>query len=179
MNRCNVIYLLVAAGLLLILSVISASAETNATNETNPIENLTSSYNETGLVEREIALNIHFLTSMLQMLNLNLNLINETLNAHLKEYPFLKPTIEGTNEGIKIVDSIIAVMELNPDNPNDTNVTLSSLNETMAQINSSLEYPDGMIQAANSTMGESNITTPMIGDMYKSVKTMVSLLDQF
>ena len=25
----------------------------------------------------------------------------------------------------------------------------------------------------------SNITTPMIGDMYKSVKTMVSLLDQF
>ena len=43
MNRCKVIYLLVAAGLLLILSIISASAETNATNETNPIENLTSS----------------------------------------------------------------------------------------------------------------------------------------
>jgi len=179
MNRCNVIYLLVAAGLLLILSVISASAETNATNETNPTENLTSSYNETGLVEREIALNIHFLISMLQMLDLNLNLINEILNAHLKEYPFLKPTIEGTNENIKTVDSIFTVMELNPDNPNDTNVTLSSLNETMAQINSSLEYPDEMIEAANSTMGESNITMPMIGDMYKSVKTMVSLLDQF
>ena len=113
------------------------------------------------------------------MLDLNLNLINETLNAHLEEYPFLKPTIEGTNEGIKTVDSIIAVMELNPDNPNDTNVTLSSLNETMARINSSLEYPDGMIEAANSTMGKSNITTPMIGDMYKSVKTMVSLTNQF
>ena len=70
-------------------------------------------------------------------------------------------------------------MELSPENLSDTNVTLSSLNETMAQINSSLEYPDGMIEAANSTMGQSNITTPMIGDMYKSVKTMVSLLDQF
>jgi len=178
MSRCKVIYLSIAAGLLLALFVISASAETTGTNETDPMENPTSFYKETELLEREIALNIHFLTSMLQMLNLNLNLINETLNTHLEEYPFLKPTIEGTEEGIRAVDSILAVVEFSPENLNDTNVTLSSLNETMSRINSSLEYPDGMIGAANSTMGESNITTPMISDMYESVKMMTSILDQ-
>jgi hypothetical protein len=113
------------------------------------------------------------------MLDLNLNLISETLNAHLEEYPFLKPTIEGTDEGIKSVNSILLVLEMNPENLGNSNVTPSSLNETLAQINTSLEYPDGMIEAANSTMGESNITTPMIKDMYESVKTMSILLNQF
>jgi hypothetical protein len=167
-------------GILMMLSVISAAAETNGTNETNPIETaLTSSYNETGILEHEIALNINFLTTMLKMLDLNLNLISELLNSHLEEYPFLKPTIEGTDEGIKSVDSMILVLEMNPENMSSSNVTLSSLNETMAQINSNLKYPDGMIEAANSTMGESNITTPMIKDMYESVKTMSILLNQF
>jgi hypothetical protein len=179
MNKYKDVCLSIAAGVLIVLSIISVSAETSGTNETNLVVNQTSSYNETGLVEREITLNIHFLTSMLQMLDLNLNLINETLNAHLEEYPFLRPTIEGTNEGIKSVDTILAVIELSPENLSDTNVTLSSLNETMGQIDSSLEYPYGTIEAANSTMGESNITTPMIGDMFKSVKGMLSLLGQF
>jgi hypothetical protein len=162
------------------LSVISVSAETNGTNETNPIRtNSSYSYNEIGALEQEIALNINFLTSMLQMLDLSLNLINELLNSHLEEYPFLKPTIEGTDEGAKAVDSMILVLEMNPENMSSSNVTLSSLNETMAQINSNIEYPNGMIEAANSTMGESNITTPMIKDMYESVKTMSILLNQF
>ena len=178
MSRWKIIYLSIAAGFLLTLFVISASAEITETNETNPI-NPISSYNETELLEREIALNVNFLTSMLQMLDLDLKLINETLNAHLDKYPFLKPTMEGTNEGIKGVDSILAAIELNPENLNNTNINPGSLNETMSQINSSLEYPDGMIKAANSTMGQSNITTPMIVDMYKSVKTMSSLLSQF
>jgi len=178
MSRYKIIYLSIAAGLLFALSVISASAEINETNETNPI-NTTPLYNETQLLEQEIALNINLLTSMLQMLDLNLNLINETLNAHLEEYPFLKPTIEGTDEGIKAVDSMLSVVKLSPDNLSDTNVTPGSLNETMSRINSSLEYPDGMIEAANSTMGQSNITTPMIIDMYKSVKTMSSILSRF
>ena len=178
MSRCKIIYLSIAAGLLFALSVISASAEINETNETNPI-NTTPLYNETQLLEQEIALNINLLTSMLQMLDLNLNLINETLNAHLEEYPFLKPTIEGTDEGIRAVDSILSVVKLSHDNLSDTNVTPGYLNETMSRINSGLEYPDGMIEAANSTMGESNITTPMIIDMYKSVKTMSSILSRF
>ena len=113
------------------------------------------------------------------MLDLNLHLISETLNAHLEEYPFLKPTLEGTDDGIKGVDSMLAAFGINSENLNDTNVTLSSLNETISQFNSNLEYPDGMIEDANSTMGESNITTPMIRDMSKSVKGMVSLLNQF
>jgi hypothetical protein len=179
MSKSKFICLLIAAGQLLALSVISASAETNETNETNQL-NTTSLHNETQLLEQELSLNINLLISMLQMLDLNLYLINETLNAHLEEYPFLKPTIEGTEEGIKAVDSILATIKLSPDNNlSDTNVTPGSLHETMSLINSSLEYPDGMIGAANSTMGEPNITTPMIVDMYKSVKTMSSLLNKF
>lgn len=176
MDRYKKVYLLIVAGLLLALSMISASAEINETNETNPV-NTTSLFNETQIMEQEIALNINLLISMLQMLDLNLYLINETLNTHLEEYPFLKPTIEGTEEGIKAVDSILAA--ISPDNTSDTNVTPGALHETMSLINSSLEYPEGMIGDANSTMGESNITTPMIVDMYKSVKTMSSLLSQF
>jgi hypothetical protein len=177
MTRCKVIILSIVSGLLLILSVISASAETNDANEANQIS--PTSDNNTGLLENEITLNMNFLTSMLQMLDLNLNLISETLNAHLEEYPFLKPTLEGTNESIKGVNSILAVFGLSPENLNDTNVTPNNLNETLAQINSTLQYPDGMVEDANSTMGESNITTPMIGDMFKSIKSMTALINQF
>jgi len=193
MNSYKYLFLSIFAGLLLILSIISALAETNPEagiileNDTaeSLIDNLTSSNNETssnnvtGLIAQEIELNLNFLTSMLQMLDLNLHLINETLNAHVEEFPFLQPTIEGTTEGVKTVDSILVVMELSPDNLSDTNVTLHSLNETMAQINSSLTYPDGMIESANATMGDSNNTTAIIGNMFTSVKGMFTLIDQF
>lgn len=177
MARCKVIYLSIISGLLLILSVISASADPNDTSETNTIPPTYD--NNTELLGREITLNINFLTSMLKMLDLNLNLINATLNAHLEEYPFLKPTIEGTDESIKGVNSILAVFGVSPENLTDANVTPRSLNETLSQINSSLQYPDGMIKDANSTLGESNITTPMIGEMFNSIKTMTALINQF
>jgi hypothetical protein len=178
MTRCKVIYLSIVSILLLISTVITASADANSANETNPIPPTYD--NNTGIVKREITLNMNFLTSMLQMLDLNLYLINETLNAHIEEYPFLKPTLEGTKEGINGVNSILVALGVSPpENLNDTNVTSSSLNETLSQINSSLQYPDGMVEDANSTMGESNITTPMIGDMFKSIKTMTTLINQF
>jgi hypothetical protein len=179
MSRCKVDYLSIAIGLLLVISVIGASAEISEVYKTNQTDNPASSYNKTEILEREIALNIHFFVSMLQMLDLNLKLINETLKTHLEEYPFLKPTIEGTDEGIKTVDSLLEVFELSPENMSNTNVTLNSLNETMAHIDSNLGYPDGTIEAANSTMGKNNITAPMIVDMYKSVKTMAYILNQF
>jgi len=150
MNRYKFVCLSVVAGLLLLLSITSASAETNPEAETilengtdklNLIDKLaslnneTSSNNETGIIAQETELTPNFLTSMLQMLDLNLNIINETLNAYVAEFPFLQPIIEGTTEGIKTVDSILVVMELSPDNLSDTNVTLRSLNETLAQIN--------------------------------------------
>ena len=53
---------------------------------------------------------------------------------------------------------------------------LVSLNENMAQLNASLEYPNGMIEAANSTLGEPDSTTPMIGDMFQSLKAMSEVL---
>jgi hypothetical protein len=179
MSRFKVNYLSIAVGLLLIISVIGASAEITETYKTNQTDNPTSSYNKTEILEREIALNIHFLVSMLQMLDLNLKLINETLKVHLEEYPFLKPTLEGSDEGIKTVDSILAIFDLNPENPNNANVTLSSLNETMAKIDFNPGYPDKTIEAANMTMGENNVTTTMLVDMYKSVKTMTYLFNQF
>lgn len=77
------------------------------------------------------------------------------------------------------MDFILTVLGSSPENLNDTNVTPNSLNETLSQINSTLQYPDGMIEDANSTMGESNITTPIIGDMFKSIKMMTTLVNYF
>ena len=177
MARCKVVVLSIVSVLLLMLLPISVSAETTDTNESN--STLSTSENNTGLIENEISLNLNFLATMLKMLDLNLRLINETLNAHVEEYPFLKSTMEGTDEGIKGVDSIIAVITLSPDNLSDTNVTPGSLNEIMSGVNSSMEYPDGMIESANETMGQPNVTKPMILDMYNSIKTMTKLMNQF
>ena len=150
MNILNFVNISAVSGLLLLLSITSASAETNTEAETilkngkdelNLMDNLTSLNNETssnietGIMAQETKLNPNFLTSMLQMLDLNLNIINKTLSTHVAEFPFLQPIIEGTTEGIKIVDSILVVMDLSPDNLSDTNVTLRSLNETLTQIN--------------------------------------------
>lgn len=209
MDKYKYIFLSIFAGLLLVLSIVSALAEPNTevtpeaeaileNNISDPlIENLTSSSSEiltlgentsinetnlsnvTGLISQEIELNLDFLTSMLQMLDLNLNLINETLNAHVEEFPFLKPTIEGTGEGIKTVDNVLVILNFDSNNTSDSNVTLHSLNGTMAEINSSLVYPQGMVESANITMGNPNYTTPMIGNMFTSIKGMFSLLEQF
>lgn len=176
-SRLKIADLSIALLFLLALFVTAASAETNETNELYLINN-TSAYNETQFFEQEISLNANLLTSMLQMLDLNLRLINETLNSHIEEYPFLKPTLEGTDESVKAVDSILAVFMTSSENQSDTNITSGNLYETISQINSTLEYPDGMIEAANSTMGQSNLTTPMVLNIYKSVKTMTSLFSQ-
>ncbi len=91
------------------LSTISTSValadETLADETGNVLENesnqtdLASMYNENELENQEIGLNFRFLTSMLQMLDLNLNLIDGLMNSRVEEYPFLKPTIEGTDTG--------------------------------------------------------------------------------
>lgn len=171
MAKSKVVILSIVSGLLLLSSIISASTDTKTLPPTYD--------NNTGLIESEISLNLNFLTSMLQMLDLNLNLISETLSAHLVEYPFLKPTLEGTNKGIEGVNSILTFFGVtSPENVTGVNVTSSSLNETLAQI-SSTQYTDEMMEDANSTMGEPNLTTPMIGDMSKSIKTMTTLINKF
>ena len=68
-------------------------------------------------------------------------------------------------------------MESDPENLSETENSLVPLNENMKRLNSSLIYPDNMIEAANSTLGEPNSTTPMIVDMFKSVKAMTELFD--
>lgn len=181
MNRVQVFNLIVAASFLVMLSTLPTSValtdETNTIleNENNQTD-LASMYNESQLTDQEIGLNFRFLTSMLQMLDLNLNLIDGLLNSRVEEYPFLKPTIEGTDTGIATTNSIIAMLESDSENLSETD-DFASLNENMAQLNESLEYPDGMIEAANSTLGEPESTTPMIADMFKSVKAMIELLE--
>jgi hypothetical protein len=145
-------------------------------NKTDETDSASIRY-ETELMEQETCLNFRFLTSMLQMLDLNLNLINEILSSHVKEYPFLQSTIEGTTAGIGTVNYVLSLVELSPENRSDTNSTLTSFNENMAQLNSSLEYPEDVIKAANSTLGEPDRTTPIIADMFKSLKAMIETLD--
>jgi hypothetical protein len=186
-NRVQVFYLVVAVSILFALSTISTSIaladETLADETGNVLENesnqtdLASMYNKNELENQEIGLNFRFLTSMLQMLDLNLNLIDGLLNSRVEEYPFLKPTMEGTDTGIATTNSIIAMLESDPENLSETENDFASLNENMAQINESLEYPDSMIEAANSTLGQPDSTTPMIVEMFKSVKSMVELFE--
>lgn len=182
MNKVKVFYLVVTASLLVMLSTLPTSVA--LTDETeNVLENksnqtdLASVYNESELTDQEIGLNFRFITSMLQMLDPNLNLIDRLLNSRVEEYPFLKLTIEGTDTGIATTNSIIAILESDSENLSETEDDFAFLNENMAQLNESLEYPDGMIEAANSTLGEPDITTPMIADMFKSVKAMIELLE--
>ena len=86
-------------------------------------------------------------------------------------------TPDGANKVIEIVGSIIAVLEANPEDPNEMKTALISLNENMAQLNSSLEYPDGMIEAANSTFGERYSTTPVSGDMSRILEVMAEIIN--
>lgn len=95
MNRVKVFYLVVAASFLVMLSALPTSValtdetETISENENNQTD-FASMYNESELMDQEKGLDFRFLTSMFQMLDLNFNLINGTLNSRVEEYPFLK-----------------------------------------------------------------------------------------
>ena len=185
MNILQVFCLWIAAGLFITLSVLPASAETtfetgtileNEAVETNPIGNSTVSYNETEVVEQELGLGLRFLGSMLRLLDLNLNLINETLNDHATEYPFLQSTIEEASTGIGAVDSTIVFVE-DPTNMSKANLAMNTFDDAVSDLNESLVYPQDMIDAANVTLGQPENTTPIIEDMFKIVKAMVTTYD--
>lgn len=185
MDRYQVLGLWIATGLVIILFTLPVSAETvakgstileNETGEINLTENSTASYNETEVVENELNLGFQFLESMLGLLNLNLNLINDTLNEHAKEYPFLQPTIEGTDTGIGAVDSAIVYVE-DPMNMSNANTTMHTFDESIADLNASLVYPQDMLDAANATLGQPEATKPILEDMYKITKAMVTIYD--
>ena len=149
MDRYQVFFLWIAAGFFITLTVLPASAETatvdstileNETGEINLTEYSTASYNETEVVETELGLGFQFLASMLRLLHLNLNLINETLNEHSEEYPFLQPTIEETATGIDAADSAIVFVE-DPTNMSNANATMHTFDSAIADLNASLVYP--------------------------------------
>lgn len=68
-------------------------------------------------------------------------------------------------------------IEQDPENLSEMETTLITLNENMAQLNASLEYTEGMMEAANSTLGESDSSISMTADMFKSLKMMAEVLD--
>lgn len=194
MDRFQAICLCIMAGIIATAIAFPASAESSSENGTDVVEGNESEtgVSDAGVLETDesgtaldinyaeildpgLDLNFRFLTSMLELLDLNLRLINETLNSRVSEYPFLAPTLEGTGSGIAAVDSMLVVMGSGPQGVNETNVSTDSINESFARINESLEYPDSMIEHANSTLGEPNATTPMILEMFESIKGMLSL----
>jgi hypothetical protein len=185
MNRLEVFCLWVAAGLFITLAVLPVSAEAatgdgtileNETGEINLTEYSTASYNETEVIENELGLGFRFLESMLHLLHLNLNLINQTLSDHSAEYPFLQPTIEGTSTGIDAVDSAIVVVE-DPTNISNAKSAMNTFDGAIADLNESLVYPQDMLDAANATLGQPEDTTPILEDMYKITKAMVTIYD--
>ncbi|WP_440955550.1 hypothetical protein ACSAZK_00820 [Methanosarcina sp. Mfa9] len=70
---------------------------------------------------------------------------------------------------------MLVVMGSGPQGVNETNVSTDSINESFERINKSLESPDSMMEHANSTLGEANATTPLILEMFESIKGMISL----
>ncbi|AKB18728.1 MULTISPECIES: hypothetical protein [unclassified Methanosarcina] len=185
MDRFQVFCLWIAAGLFIILSVLPASAKTtyeagtvleNENGEINLTGYSTTSYNKTEVVEEEVGLGFRFLESMLRLLDLNLNLINKTLNDHSGEYPFLQSTIEGTSTGIDTVDSTIVYVK-DPSNMSSAKSAMNTFDSSIADLNASLVYPQDMLDAANATLGQPEGTTPILEDMYKITKAMVMIYD--
>ncbi|WP_440955547.1 hypothetical protein ACSAZK_00800 [Methanosarcina sp. Mfa9] len=175
--------LCIIAGIIATAIAFPASAEIiseyeNGTDEEINVSNVSDvapEINLTEILDPGMDLNFRFLTSMLELLDLNLRLIDGTLESRVSEYPFLAPTLEGTNSGITAVDSILVVMGSGPPGVNETNVSTDSINESFVRINDSLESPHSMVEHANSTLGEPNATTPMILEMFESIKGMLAV----
>ncbi|MEL7664214.1 MAG: hypothetical protein AAGU10_08800 [Methanosarcina mazei] len=184
MSRGQVFSLWLAAGLFILLAVYPASAETVTDGISPEYEegkiNLTeysaNSYNETESIETELGLGFKFLKSMLSLLHLNLNLINETLSERSEEYPFLQPTIEGTSTGINAVNSTIDFVD-DPTNMSKANATMHTFDSAIEDLNASLVYPQDMLDAANATLRSPEATTPILEDMYRITRAMITVYD--
>ena len=113
---------------------------------------------------------------MLSLLHLNLNLINETLSERSEEYPFLQPTIEGTSTGINAVNSTIDFVD-DPTNMSKANATMHTFDSAIEDLNASLVYPQDMLDAANATLGSPEATTPILEDMYRITRAMITVYD--
>lgn len=182
MNRRRVFYLRIAVILLVMLSMLPVSVALNYEMENILGDkvgetDLTSRYNEIERMEREILLSFDLLASVLQISDSDLNPINEIPNSELEEDNFLQPEANGTDTGIEIVNSIVTVLKSNPENLSEMQEAMISLNENVAQLNSSVGYLDGMIEAANSTSGESYSTVPASEDISRSLEAMAEVLD--
>ncbi len=183
MDRFKAFCLCIIAGIIAIAIAFPASAEIVSENESETdgemnvsnVSGVAPEINFTEVFDPGLDLNFRFLTSMLELLDLNLRLIDGTLESRVSDYPFLAPTLEGTNSGITAVDSILVVMGSGPQGINETNISTDSINGSFARINESLESPDSMVEHANSTLGEPNATTPMILEMFESIKGMLAI----
>lgn len=84
---------------------------------------------------------------------------------------------DGASKVIDMVGSIFTVLETNPENLNEMKTALISLNENMAEFNSGIESPDGMLEVDNSTSGENYSTVPGSEDMSRSLGMMAEVIN--
>jgi hypothetical protein len=74
------------------------------------------------------------------------------------------------------VDSAIVVVE-DPTNISNAKSAMNTFDGAIADLNESLVYPQDMLDAANATLGQPEDTTPILEDMYKITKAMVTIYD--
>ena len=83
---------------------------------------------------------------------------------------------DGVNKILEMVGSIIAVIEANPENLNEMETALISLNENVSQLNSGIESPEGMLEIDNSTYGESYSTVHVSEDISRILEVMADVI---
>lgn len=64
-----------------------------------------------------------------------------------------------------------------PKNMSKANLTVNNFDDSVANLNASLVYPQDMLDVANATFGQPEATTPILEDMYRVVKAMVTIYD--
>ncbi|AAM06368.1 predicted protein [Methanosarcina acetivorans C2A] len=64
-----------------------------------------------------------------------------------------------------------------PTNMSKANSAMNGFDSEVSEMNTSLVYPQDMLDAANATLGQPEATTPILEDMYKITKAMVTIYD--
>jgi len=180
--RYTLLLALITVSITPVASECSSGNKNESENESCAEEALFSSEIDPSSRSGVIGESFKFLTSMLGLLDVTLRLSNSTLEAHASEYPFLAGTLEGTSEGVEALDSMLVVMDpdqrvVNRTSLEEVGQQEKSLNESLEEFNSSSGAQARMLEAANSTLGEENVTSELLNSMYASLKRMAGSRD--
>jgi methyl-accepting chemotaxis protein len=198
MNIARVVFLLAIAGILILFTSFFVSAgtalkskaalEENEAYRLESLDGLTDGCIKAQAVVKEIKLWLDDLSASLQRFEFRLVLLSERLHEPAKEYTFLQPAVDTTNQSIEIVDSVVADLKSDSNTLNDVNSTLGSLNEGIISldqkitssnekvislssiVNTNLKDMENVSKIINSTFGEANITENITTDVNETAK---------